>query len=149
MFEGYNCFMYIRISWKQNNLRSFQVIKMLKFSLSAKHACWNLLRKIFSSECSTYSRIQGRHLKCSKRTSFIGNTSWPDSPKPMKIYVNIGLNRLFTWHTRLRYMVLFTVSYFLLKILRIPDNERKKNLQFFYSFYSQETHRDATTELYN
>ena len=103
--------------------------------------------KNFSSECSTYSRIQGRHPKCSKRTSFIGNTSWPDSPKPMKIYVNIGLNRLFTWHTRLRYMVLFTVSYFLLKILRIPDNDRKKNLQFFYSFYSQETHRDATTEL--
>ena len=51
--------MYVRISWKQNNLKSFQVTKMLKFSLSAKHGCWNLLRKKFPVNAGPILEFKG------------------------------------------------------------------------------------------
>ena len=46
----------------------------------------------------TYFRIQGKHLTCSKRASYLGNTNWPDSPKLMKVLVAISLNRLSSLH---------------------------------------------------
>ena len=37
--------------------------------------------------------------------------------------------------TFMAYGTLFTVSYFFLEILRIPDNGRSRNLETFYSFF--------------
>ena len=39
----------------------------------------------------------------------------------MKVLVAIGLNKLSSLHIPSRHMTLFTVSYFLSEILRIPD----------------------------
>ena len=67
----------------------------------------------------TYFRIQGKRLPCSKRASYLGNTSWPGSPKLMKVY------------TPLWCITLFTISYFLSNILRITDNGRNRNSEDF------------------
>ena len=79
--------------------------------------------------------MQWKHLTCSKRASYLGNTSWPDSPKLMKVLVKIGLNRLSNLHIPSWHITFFTVSYFLSDILRIPADDRKRNLQIFTLFF--------------
>ena len=58
-----------------------------------------------------YIRIQGKCLTCSKRASYFGNTSWPDSPKLMKVLMTISLNRLSSLHIPSLHIIHFTVSY--------------------------------------
>ena len=41
-------------------------------------------------------------------------------------------------------LLFFTVSYFLLEILRIPDNFEKRSLETFDFYDFQEAYRDAT-----
>ena len=57
------------------------------------------------------------------------NTSQPDFPKLMKVLVTTVLNRLSSLYIPSWHITLFTVSYFLLEILRIPDNGRNRNLE--------------------
>ena len=109
-----------------------------------------ICRVFIEADTMAYFRIQEKCLTCSKRASYLGKTSWFDSPKLIKVLVAISLSRLFSLHIiPSRYITLFAVSYFLLEILRIPDNGRNRNLTIFYSFYFQETQRYTTTELWN
>ena len=96
---------------------------------------------MFRTLSRAYFRIQGKRPTCSERASYLGNTSWPDSPKLMKILVTIGLNRLFSLHITFWYITIYTVYYFLLETLRMPDDVRNRNFEIFYSFFFQETHR--------
>ena len=93
----------------------------------------------------TYFRIQRKCQTCSKRSPYLGNTSWPNSLKLM--IVTIGLNRLsscthFFWFTGF-----FKVSPFLSEIMRIPGNGRTRNLDNFYFFFFQEIYSDTTTKV--
>ena len=88
-----------------------------------------------------YFRIQGKHLKCSRRAFYLCNTIWPNSPKLMKVLVTICWNRLSSLHIPLWHIALFTVSYFLSEILRISHNGKNTNLKIYYSFFSRETQR--------
>ena len=67
------------------------------------------------SKIRQYFRIQAKRATCSKRVSYLGNTSWPCSPKLIKVLVKIGLNRLSSLQILSWYITLFTVSYF------VPD----------------------------
>ena len=87
------------------------------------------------SQGRAYFRIQGKRLTCSKRAPYLGDTSWPDSPKLMKVLVTIGLNRLSSLHIPSWHITLFAVSYFLSEILRIPNNGRNRNLEILLLFF--------------
>ena len=78
-----------------------------------------------------------------KKAPYLDNTSWPDSPKLMKVLATIGLNRLSSLHILSLHITLFTVSYYFSENLRIPDDGRNGNLETFF----QKIHRDTTTEL--
>ena len=84
-----------------------------------------------------YFRIQGKHPAYSKRASYHGNTNWPDSPNLIKVLVTIGLNRLSSLHMPSWHISIFTDSYFLSEILRIPDNGRNRNLLLCFSRISR------------
>ena len=82
-------------------------------------------------------RIQGKHPACSQRASYLGSTSWPDSPKLIKVFMTIALNRLSSLHILSLHITLFMALYFLPEILRIPDNGRKRNLGFLFFLFSR------------
>ena len=80
-------------------------------------------------------RIQGKCLTASKRASYLSNTSWGVSPRPMKIksIIDNWFKQVFQLHTHLPlwYIALFTISHFLLQILRISDNDGKGKFRDF------------------
>ena len=52
-----------------------------------------------------------------------------------------SVKQVFSLHIPLWHITLFTVSYFLSEILRIPDNGRNRNLEIFHSFLSRNSQR--------
>ena len=85
----------------------------------------------FLGGARAYFRIERKHPTCSKMASNLGNTSWNDSQKLMRVLMTIGLNRLSSLHITSWHITHFTVSYFLSEILRIRDNSRNRNLEIF------------------
>ena len=73
----------------------------------------------------------------SKRASYLGKTGWPDFLKLMKVLVTIGWNTSSSLHIPSWHITLFSVSYFLYMILRMPDNDGNGNLEICYSFFSR------------
>ena len=76
-----------------------------------------------------YFRIQEKHLTCSKRASYIRNTSWPDSPRLMKVSVTIGLRRLSSFH-----IPSCTFSISSRRFWEYLDDRRNRNLEIFTLF---------------
>ena len=77
-----------------------------------------------------YFRIQEKHPTCSKRASYIRNTSWPDSPRLMKVSVTIGLSRLSSFH-----IPSCTFSISSRRFWEYLDDRRNWNLDIFYAFF--------------
>ena len=88
----------------------------------------------------TYFRIQRKHQTCSKRASYLGNTSWSDSSKLMRL-LSIHDNwskQVMQWHRPFMVYCFFMVCYnFLFHLIDFENvgNGRRRNLDNFYFFF--------------
>ena len=82
-----------------------------------------------------YFRIQEKHPICSKRASYFGNIScFFNLEKSVKSICG-NLQTLYD------ISFLFTVSYFLSKVLRKPGDGRNRNLEIFWSTFPRKLQR--------
>ena len=81
-----------------------------------------------------YFRIHRKCQTCSKRASYHDNTSWPDSPKQIKVLVTIGLNRLSSLHIASWHITLFSFL-FPLEDFENDDDSRNRNTEIFFFFF--------------
>ena len=88
----------------------------------------------------TYFRIQRKHQTCSKRASYLSNTSWSDSSKLMRL-LSIHDNwskQVMQRHRPFMVYCFFMVCYnFLFHLIDFENvgNGRRRNLDNFYFFF--------------
>ena len=97
-----------------------------------------------------YFRIQGKRLARSERASYFGKTSSFDCSTSMKIQSisDYQFKQVIQFANTL--MIYCSCLQFLIsswRFLRMTVNGRNRNLEIYYSFYSQENYRYATAEL--
>ena len=112
----------------QANLELFKLLKPKEFS-ALYNPCWE------GSELATPSPLNSVLCLLCKYTPWFRHSfyAWTtlDSLFCPLVLVTIGVNR-FSSCTTLWYIALFTVSFFLSEILRIPDNSGKKFRDFSF-----------------
>ena len=121
----------------QANLELFKLLKSKEFS-APYNPCWE------GSELATPSPLNSVLCLLCKYTPWFRHSfyAWTtlDSLFCPLVLVTICVNR-FSSCTTLWYIALFTVSFFVLEILRIPDNGGKKFRDFSFLWFARNLKR--------
>ena len=131
-------FIFLQTEYIKNNTTSVKYCNPMHIQSPARPLKYTFLKYERNSRSRlrtrVYFRFQGKHPTFSKRASYLGNTSWPDSPKLMKVLVTIGSNKLLSLYIR-------RACYCFYSFLYPPgdfentDSGRNRNLEVFYLIF--------------